>query len=218
MNSLETIRILLVDDHAIVREGYRALLGKQPGLQVVAEAEGSAQAYRAFQRHCPDLVVTDISLPDCSGLELIARLKQYDAAARILVFSMHQNPDFAGLALRAGALGYVTKSSAPDVLLRAVRDVHARQAVLSPDIAQVLALAKLGAERITLAELTVREFEILRLLVDGRGHDEIAETLHVSPKTVANSHYLIKRKLAVDSDIQLTRLAIKLNVLDLVAL
>lgn len=218
MNSLETIRILLVDDHAIVREGYRALLGKQLDLQVVAEAGDSAQAYREFQRHGPDLVVTDISLPDCSGLELIARIKQYDAAARILVFSMHQNPDFAKLALRADALGYVTKSSAPEVLLRAVRDVHARRAVLSPDIAQVLALATLGAERIALAELTVREFEILRLLVDGRGHDEIAEMLHVSPKTVANSHYLIKRKLAVDSDIQLTRLAIKLNVLDLVAL
>jgi len=212
------ISILLVDDHAIVREGYRALLAKQPGLQVVAEAGDGAEAYRLFKEFLPDLLITDISLPGSSGLELIARIKQRRADAKILVFSMHQNPGFAVQAMRAGALGYVTKSSPPEDLLRAIREVHAGRHTLSADIAQALALEKLGSERIALETLTVREFEILRLLVDGRSSDEIALTLNISPKTVGNCHYLIKRKLGVTSDIELTRLAIKLNVLDLLEL
>jgi len=212
------ISILLVDDHAIVREGYRALLAKQPGLQVVAEAGDGAEAYRLFKEFLPDLLITDISLPGSSGLELIARIKQRRADAKILVFSMHQNPGFAVQAMRAGALGYVTKSSPPEDLLRAIREVHAGRHTLSADIAQALALEKLGSERIALETLTVREFEILRLLVDGRSSDEIAQTLNISPKTVGNCHYLIKRKLGVTSDIELTRLAIKLNVVDLLEL
>jgi len=212
------IRILLVDDHAIVREGYRSLLAKQPGLRVVAEAADGAEAYRQFKQYQPDVVITDISLPGSSGLELIARIRHRRTDAKILVFSMHQNPDFAAQAMRAGALGYVTKSSPPEVLLRAIHDVHAGKHTLSADIAQALALEKLGNERIALEMLTVREFEILRLLVEGRTNDEIARTLNISPKTVCNCHYLIKRKLGVSSDIELTRLAIKLNVLDLVEL
>jgi DNA-binding NarL/FixJ family response regulator len=212
------IGILLVDDHAIVREGYRALLAKQPGLQVIAEAGDAARAYQLFKEFQPDLVITDISLPGSSGLELIARIKQRRADAKILVFSMHQNPGFAAQAMRAGAMGYVTKSSPPEELLRAIREVHAGRHALSADIAQALALEKLGGERIALETLTVREFEILRLLVDGRGNDEIAQILNISPKTVGNCHYLIKRKLGVASDIELTRLAIKLKVLDLLQL
>lgn len=212
------ISILLVDDHAIVREGYRALLAKQPGLRVVAEAGDGAQAYQKFKEFQPDLTITDISLPGRSGLELIVRIRQRRADAKILVFSMHQNPSFAAQAMRAGALGYVTKSSPPEELLRAIYDVDAGRHVLSADIAQALALEKLGSERLALETLTVREFEILRLLVDGRSNDDIAQTLNISPKTVCNSHYLIKRKLGVASDIELTRLAIKLNVLDLLEL
>src|SRR5664280_2041034 len=110
---MTTIRILLVDDHAIVREGYRALLAKQPGLQVAAEAADGVQGYQRFKECSPDVVITDLSLPGISGLELISRIKQRDANAKILVFSMHKNPGFAVQASRAGALGYVTKSSPP---------------------------------------------------------------------------------------------------------
>ncbi len=209
------IRILLVDDHAIVREGYRALLAKQPGLQVVAEAANSAQAYQLFKASEPDLLITDISLPGSSGLELIARVKQRNADAKILVFSMHQNPGVASRAIRAGALGYISKSSPPEDLLRAIHEVHAGRHAISTDIVQALAMEKLGGEHRVLEQLTLREFEILRLLVYGRGNDEIAQILNISPKTVRNSHYLIKSKLGVNSDIELTKLAIKLNVLDL---
>jgi len=212
------INILLVDDHAIVREGYRALLAKQSGLRVVAEAADAVQAYQLFKEYRPDVVVTDLSLPGSSGLELIGRIKQRCAEARILVFSMHQNPSFAVQASRAGALGYVTKSSAPEVLLRAIHEVHAGRHTLSADIAQALALEKLGGDRRALETLTVREFEILRLLVEARSIDDIAQTLNISPKTVCNCHYLVKRKLGVASDIELTRLAIRLNVINLLAL
>ncbi len=215
---MSTIRILLVDDHAIVREGYLSLLAKQPGLQVVAEAADGAQAYQQFKDCSPDVVVTDLSLPGISGLELISRIKQRDANAKILVFSMHQNPSFAVQASRAGALGYVTKSSPPEVLLRAIHEVYGGRHTLSADIAQALALEKLGNERMVLETLTVREFEILRLLVEARTTEDIAQTLNISPKTVGNCHYLIKRKLGVAGDIELTRLAIRLNVLNLLEL
>lgn len=210
-----TIGILLADDHAIVREGYRALLSKQPDLQVIAEAADGSEAYRLFKECQPDVVITDLSLPGLGGLEVISRIRQRCADAKILVFSMHQNPNFALQAGRAGALGYVTKSSSPEVLLGAIREVYAGRHILSPDIAQALALERLGNERIALEGLTVREFEILRLLVDARSPEDIAQTLNISPKTVCNCHYLIKRKLGVTSDIELIRLAIKLDVISL---
>lgn len=218
MNQAGTITLLLVDDHAIVREGYRALLGRQRGLQVVAEAASGAEAYEQFKRHEPDVVITDISMAGSSGLELIARIRQRRADARILVFSMHQNPSFAQQAMRAGALGYISKSSPPEALLRAIVDVHAGRHVLSADIAQALALLNLGSRHQALETLTVREFEILRLLLDGQSVERIAECLNISPKTVCNCHYLIKRKLGVASDIELMRLAIRLDVLDLLQL
>ncbi len=218
MINTHTISILLVDDHAIVREGYRALLAKQPCMQMVAEAVDGVQAYQLFKEHQPDVVITDISLPGISGLEVITRIKNRCADAKILVFSMHQNPGFVVQAIRAGALGYVTKSSPPEVLLRAIREVYAGRHTLSSDIAHALALEKLGSERIALETLTVREFEILRLLVEGASTEDIAKTLNISQKTVCNCHYLIKRKLGVASDIELMRLAIKLDVVDLLEL
>ena len=208
-----TISILLVDDHAIVREGYRALIAKQPGLQVVAEAADGPQAYQRFKECNPDVVITDLTLPGMSGLEVISRIKQRNTAAKILVFSMHENPSFAVQAVRAGALGYVTKASAPEVLLRAIHEVHAGRRILSADIAQALALEKLGNERMALDTLTAREFEILQLLVAARSTEDIAKTLNISAKTVSNTHYLIKRKLGVASDIELTRLAVRLELI-----
>lgn len=206
--------ILLVDDHSIVREGYRGLLSRQAGLRVIAEAGASAEGYRLFQQHQPDLLITDLSLPDDSGLNLIRRIKLYCPAAKILVFSMHQNPAFASQAIRAGALGYVSKSSEAETLLWAIQQVLTGKLALSPDIAQALALEKLAGADPALASLTPREFEILRMLVEGNSHQQIAAILHISTKTVGNSHYLIKSKLGVDSDIELTRLAIRLNLLD----
>ena len=218
MNTHGMISILFVDDHAIVRAGYRALFAKQPDLQIVAEAANGNDGYRLYKEYAPDVVVTDLSLPQQSGLELIGRIKQRQNNAKILVFSMHQNPAFALQACRAGALGYVSKSSAPEVLLDAIRSVNAGQHILSADIAQALALEKLGGEVQALETLTGREFEILRLLVAGSSSEAIAQMLNISPKTVCNCHYLIKKKLGVNTDIELTRLAIKLQVINLLDL
>jgi two-component system invasion response regulator UvrY len=214
----KTIKIMLVDDHAIVREGYRSLLQKQDNMEVIAEASDGAQAYLSYKVHQPDIVIMDISMPGQGGLEAISRIKQFDSEAKIIVFSMHQNPSFAVQATRAGALGYVTKSSDPEVLIRAIYDVEQGKYTLSADIAQALALEKLGTDSAALDQLTVREFEILRMLVEAKPTQDIADTLNISPKTVANAHYIIKKKLGVTSDIELTHLAIKMNILDLLTL
>jgi DNA-binding NarL/FixJ family response regulator len=206
-------KIMLVDDHAIVREGYRSLLQKQPGLQVVAEAGDGAEAYRLYKEATPDLVIMDLTMPGLSGIEAIKRIKQWDHGARILVFTMHQNAAYAVQAIRAGAKGYVTKSSPPEALLDAVFDVLKGRTALSPDIDHELALSRLAGEPQALDVLTPREFEVLRMLLAEKTSDEIAETLHVSPKTVANTRYLIKSKLAVTSDIELVRLALRQRLL-----
>ncbi|WP_026595847.1 response regulator [Methyloferula stellata] len=206
-------KIMLVDDHAIVREGYRSLLQKQPGLQVVAEAGDGAEAYRLYKEATPDLVIMDLTMPGLSGIEAVKRIRQWDHAARILVFTMHQNVAYAVQAIRAGAKGYVTKSSPPEALLSAVFDVLKGRTALSPDIDHELALSRLAGEPQALDVLTPREFEVLRMLLAEKTTDEIAETLHVSPKTVANTRYLIKSKLSVTSDIELVRLALRQRLL-----
>ncbi|MCP3470578.1 response regulator transcription factor [Bradyrhizobium sp. CCGUVB1N3] len=205
--------IMLVDDHAVVREGYRSVLQKQPGLRVVAEASDGAEAYRLFKECTPDLIIMDLSMPGIGGLEAIRRIRQWDKAAKILVFTMHQNAGFAVQAIRAGARGYVTKTSPPETLVRAVMDVLAGRVAISPDIDHELALSRLAGESSATDVLTAREFEVLRLLLAERSTEEIAETLHVSPKTVANLHSLIKGKLGVESDIELVRLALRQGIL-----
>ncbi len=210
-----TIKILLVDDHAIVREGYRSLLEKQLNMEIIAEAASGEEGYQLYKEHEPNLVIMDLSLPGQGGLATISRIRKYDSEAAILVFTMHQNPAFALKASQAGAKGYITKSSQPEVLIRAIYDVYNGLTALSPDIAQKLIFEKMGGEGVVLAELSIREFEILRMLVEARSTEDIAKTLNISPKTVSNCHYLIKRKLGVNSDIELTRFALRMKVIDL---
>lgn len=210
----KTITLMLVDDHAMIREGYRSLLKKQPRLEVIAEAADGAEAYQLFKDNQPDLVIMDLSLTNQGGLETISRIKQHSPKTKILVFSMHLTPIFALQALRAGALGYVTKSSPPEVLLDAIYEVYRGHRILSPDMAQALALEKSGYEYLALESLSTREFEILRMLSESRSKEDIARTLNISPKTVSNCHYLIKRKLNVSSDIELIHLAIRMNIID----
>jgi DNA-binding NarL/FixJ family response regulator len=207
MNNDRTI--LLVDDHAVVREGYRAVLQKQPGLSVVAEAEDGAEAYRLYKATKPDLVIMDLTMPGVSGIEGIRHIRQWDRDARILVFTMHQNAAFALQAIRAGARGYVTKMSPPETLLRAVAEVLGGHIALSPDIDHELALNRLEDEAKAADILSTREFEVLSLLLAERSTEEIATLLNLSPKTVANLHSLIKNKLGVTSDIELVRLALR---------
>ncbi|MBC7857731.1 MAG: response regulator transcription factor [Burkholderiaceae bacterium] len=209
------IRIFLIDDHAVVREGYRRLLERRPDLRVDAEAGSAEEALQKLREPglAIDVIVLDLSLPNMGGIELIPRIMQRQPQARILAFSMHRDPLYASQALRAGALGYVTKSSSPDVLIDAIYRIAKGEKVLSPDIAPDIALSLLGRERNPIDELSPREFEILRLLLDGQNAEQIGEILNISPKTVQNGHYQIKAKLGVKTDIELTRLALKLGLI-----
>jgi DNA-binding NarL/FixJ family response regulator len=202
------VRVLLADDHAIVRAGYRHLLEKQHRYAVIAEAGSSDEAYAQFQSHRPDLIIVDLAMPGPSGLTAVQRIVRVDPDARVLVFTMHASLQLALAALRAGALGYVTKSSPPDALLRAIGEVLAGRQILSPDMAQLLALARLPGQQRLLEHLTPREFEVLCLLIAPCSVHEIATRLHLSSKTVQNLHYQIKQKLGVAGDIELTRLAL----------
>ena len=201
------IRVLLVDDHAVVRSGYRRLLELQDGLQVVAEADDGDQALQLWRSTPIDVAVIDLALPGLGGLELITRLRQRDPACRLLAFSMHRDPAWAAQALRAGALGYVTKSSAPELLVQGVSVVSGGQRFVSPDVAGDMAALLLQPDDLSAHHLSPREFEVLRALVGGRTPQQIADTLCLSIKTVHNLHYQIKSKLGTSSDFELARLA-----------
>lgn len=208
------IELLLVDDHAVVRQGYRRLMERRPDLHVAAEAGDAEEALRCLRTHPIDLIVLDLSLPGMGGIELTRRILQRYPEMRILVFSMHRDPLFASQALRAGALGYITKSSTPETLLQAIYKVARNEKVLSPDIAPEMALSLLDGESNPAGELSPREFEVLRLLLGGRSVEEIAAILNISPKTVQNTHYQIKAKLGVRSDFELARLAMKFKLIE----
>jgi two-component system invasion response regulator UvrY len=212
VNQAGIIRIMLVDDHAIVRAGFRRLLEQRSDFRVVAEAADAERAYALYVEHEPDVVVMDLSMPGVSGLDTIRRIIGRQAAARILVFSMHEDASVAERAIQLGARGYVTKSNAPEVLATAVADVMAGRLALSLDMAKSIAMLRLSGEGNPLQALTAREFEIFRLLVTGRPAIEIAKLLNLSAKTVANYHTLIKQKLNISSDVELVLLAQRHNV------
>lgn len=203
------IRVLLVDDHAVVREGYRRLIEKHSGITVVAEADGAASGYEAFKTSKPDVVVMDISMPGRGGIDLVRQIRQLDSHARILMFTMHASATYAQQAFRAGARGYVTKSSPPDVLVNAIRDVHAGRPALCAEINEVIAASRLCGDVTAIDQLSPREFEILRMILDAKSTNEIASAFNLSPKTVANYHSEIKSKLGVRSDIELVYLSMR---------
>ncbi len=203
------ISVMLVDDHAVVREGFRRLLEKHDGIAVVAEAASAAEAYREYKKHGPDVVVMDVSMPGRGGIDAIVHLRQWDAAARVLVFTMHLNAVFALYAFRAGARGYVTKSSPPELLVSAVQDVAAGRIAICPQVKDAIAMSRLEDDASIIEALSPREFEILRLLLDARSTEEIAAAFNLSLKTVANYHYSIKSKLRVASDIELMHFGLR---------
>jgi two-component system, NarL family, invasion response regulator UvrY len=197
------VRVLLVDDHAVVREGYRRLIEKHEDFEVVAEAEDASSAYRAFKDTRPDVVIVDISMPGRGGIDLVRQIRQLDPNARILMFTMHANAAYAQQAFRAGARGYVTKSSPPEVLVSAVRSVYAGRPALCAEINEIIATSRLMDDVAVTDALSPREFEILRMILDAKSTEDIASAFNLSPKTVANHHYAIKSKLGVQSDIEL---------------
>jgi two-component system, NarL family, invasion response regulator UvrY len=204
------VSVLLVDDHAVVREGYRRLLERHRDIAVIGEAVDAATAHSLFCSLDPQIVVMDITLPGTSGIEAMQRMLVYRPDARVLIFSMHEDAIFARRALQAGAFGYVTKASAPHVLVDGVLSVAAGKKYLSAEMAQKLALYEFNRDQAD--ELSAREFEVLRLLAQGHSIKEIAETMGLNPKTVSNHQTAIKQKLGADTAIQLLRKATQLGI------
>jgi two-component system invasion response regulator UvrY len=202
------LRVVLVDDHAVVREGYRRLLERTSDIAVIAEAANGDEAYRLICEHKPDVAVLDISLPGLGGIEVTRRVIARLPQQKILIFSMHEDTVFSSRALQAGARGYVTKSAAPEALIEAVRLVAAGKLYISQEMAQELAVQMIPGREKPIDALSAREFEVFRLLVGGHTLQEISEIMHLSYKTVANYQSSIRQKLDVSNTAQVVRIAL----------
>lgn len=207
----KNVTVFLVDDHAVVREGYKHLLQKT-NIEVIAEASSGEEAYQQFESLAPDVIVMDLSMPGIGGIETITKMMSKNKHVKILAFSMHDDIVFCKRALQAGASGYVTKSSAPDELIEAVFAVAANKKYISQEIANRVSLKQMKSDDV-LSSLTPREFEIFQMLAKGLSLDEIASTLHLDYKTIANAQTRLRQKLNVENTSQLILAAVKLNIL-----
>jgi len=205
-------RILIVDDHPLMREGLRGTINREPDMTVCGEAENADQAVDAFQRLVPDLALLDITLPGRSGLELVKDLKAIHPRVVILAISMHEESLYAERMLRAGASGYITKQQPPGELIKAIRQVLDNRVYVSKEVSESLLRRFSGkpqANKTLMGVLTDREFEIFRFIGAGKSPKDIAWQLHITCKTVAVHSANIRRKLNLHSTAQLIRFAVQ---------
>ncbi|MEO8418228.1 MAG: response regulator transcription factor [Methylophilaceae bacterium] len=208
------INVLLVDDHAVVRMGFKMLLESAPDIKVVAEAEDGEQAIKLYVEHHPDVVVMDITMPGIGGLEAIERIMAKDNTARILVLSAHEDSVHPKRVLNAGAMGYLTKRSAAEELIKAIRTVAGRKMYLEANIAQQMAIQQLSGEKNPVDVLSDREFEVFMALAKGKTTNDIAETLCLSPRTVGTHLYNIKQKLNANNSAEIALIAMRSGLID----
>jgi two-component system response regulator NreC len=205
------IRIVLADDHPVVRVGLKTLLETEPGFEVVAEAATTADAARYVRGHHPQVLILDLNMPGESGLELIPRLRQEAPATAIVVLTMQRDPAFARQALSAGALGYVIKDAADGELVMAVRHAVKGESYLNPQMGVLIATQPLDGRP---GDLTEREVEILRLIAGGHTNPEIAAQLFLSVRTIEAHRSHIHQKLALDTRAELVRFAFEHRLVD----
>ena len=213
------IRVLVADDHTIVREGIRHVLEREPGFQVVAEASSGAEVLALAEQHRPDVAVLDISMPGESGIQVAAQLRQRLPETRILILSMYDNAEYVLESVRAGAHGYILKDSAATELRRAIRAVQQGEAFLSPPVASRLTAAVRGelereARTGDVGSLTAREREVLAGIARGRTNKEIAASLGISHRTVETHRESLMRKLRIRTVAGLTRFALETGLAD----
>ena len=201
----KTIRVLLVDDHAVVRAGYKRYLELDAQIEVVGEADSGEQAYALLSQLKVDLIVMDLSMPGQGGIESMRRILQRYPEQRVLVFTMHDNAALALQALRAGARGYLTKSMSPERIVDAIHQVMQGGRPLPDELAAAIAQAE--QESAPHVQFAPREFEIFRLLANGHSVEEIGQRLHIGLKTVANYQSIIRQKLGVATSIELHQYA-----------
>jgi two-component system invasion response regulator UvrY len=209
------IRIMLVDDHAVVRTGFRLLLQAVPEMTVVAEAESGEAACRLYAEVTPDVVVMDLAMPGMGGLEALRRIRAQHPRAKILTLSAHDDPMHARRALQEGALGFLSKRSAPEALVEAVTEITAGRRYIDAALAQKLALADLdGAAKSPTERLSEREFEVFLRLAKGATVQRIAQELNLSASTVGTHLYNIKHKLGVGNQSEITLMAVRYGLIE----
>lgn len=209
------IRVLLVDDHAVVRTGFRLLLQTSPEVAVVGEAESGEAACQRYFELSPHVVVMDIAMPGMGGVEALRRIRAREPRARVLALSAHDDPMHARRALREGALGFLSKRSAPEALLEAIATVAAGRRYIDPRVAQQLALEDIGGtESSPIERLSEREFDVFIRLARGASVQRIAEDLKLSASTVGTHLYNVKQKLGVSNQSELTLIAIRHGLIE----
>lgn len=209
----QAINVLLADDHVVVRSGLTRLLEQHGEICVIAEAESGEQAYRLYAESMPDVVVMDVSMPGMGGLEAVRQIIGKWPEAKIIIYTMHENTSYAIQSMAAGAMGYVAKSGPTSDLIFAVKQATAGKKYISGDMAQKIALNSVTGSDDPTQILTTREFEVFRLLAEGRVIEDIAKHLDIGLKTVANYQTNIRQKLDINSPVELVRLAIKYGVI-----
>jgi len=210
----EPVKVLLVDDHAVVRMGFKMLLESAADIEVVAEAENGEQAIKMYVEHQPDVVVMDITMPGIGGIEAIDRIMAKDNTARILVLSAHEDSVHPKRVLNAGAMGYLTKRSAAEELIKAIRTVASRKMYLEASVAQQMAIQQLSGQANPVDVLSDREFEVFMSLAKGKTTNEIADTLCLSPRTVGTHLYNIKQKLNANNSAEIALIAMRSGLID----
>lgn len=210
-----SITVLLVDDHDLVRLGIRRLLADIEGIQVVGEAKSGEDAVIQARQLQPDVILMDVKMPGIGGLEATKRILRQNPDSKILAVTVYGEEPYPSMVLQAGATGYLTKGASVEEMVQAIRAVYAGKRYLSPEVAQQLALKHLSDQGASPFDiLSEREMQILIMITSGQKVQEISEQLHFSPKTVNSYRYRMFEKLNVSSDVELTHLAIRHNLID----
>lgn len=211
---MSQIKILLVDDHAVVRMGFKMLIEAEADIKVIGEAESGEVAVKLFQELKPDIIIMDITMPGIGGLEAIDRILAKDKNTKILVLSAHEDSVHPKRVLNAGAMGYLTKRSAAEELIKAIKSIYQGKRYLEPNIAQQMAITQLSGETNPVEILSDREFEVFMALAKGKSTNEIADTLCLSPRTVGTHLYNIKQKLNANNSAEIALIAIRCGLID----
>ncbi len=210
----KTINVMLVDDHAVVRFGFRMLLEATEDIKVVAEADSAETAYQQIPAAKPDVIVMDISLGGTMGVEATRRIVARDKMAKVLGLSSHEDPSYVRYMLKAGALGYLSKRSAPDELIHAIRQVAEGRMYIDTQLSQRMALEEFNGEKSPIEVLSEREFGVFIQLAKGLSVNQIADLLSISPRTVGTHLYNVKQKLGVANQAELTLIAVRHGLIE----
>jgi two-component system invasion response regulator UvrY len=208
------INVMLVDDHAVVRFGFRMLLESTDDIKVVAEADSAEAAYQQIPTAKPDVIVMDISLGGTMGVEATRRIVARDKTAKVLGLSSHEDPSYVRYMLKAGAQGYLSKRSAPDELMHAIRQVAEGRMYIEASLSQRMALEEFNGEKSPIEVLSEREFGVFIQLAKGLSVNQIAELLNISPRTVGTHLYNVKQKLAAANQAELTLIAVRHGLIE----